>query len=113
MRIIEGGVARSAEPVIRRVGTFNVSSFAGVTTWASFCRAPFPVSDLWLSSTHFSTPSGLATRYEGPSSQYQRGKVSASLSLILAAPWAQYPSRAARLLLETVKLRSRSGCENA
>ena len=49
---------------MRSVGTFNVSSFAEVTTLANFCRAPFPVSDLWLSSTHFWTPSGLAARFK-------------------------------------------------
>src|SRR5215468_10491267 len=85
IRMIDGGVRGSAAPVMSSVGIFNVSSFTGVTTFASGCRAPFPVSDLWLSSIHFWTPSGLAARYEGPSSQYQRGKLSDSLGLILTA----------------------------
>src|SRR4029077_20080329 len=85
IRVVEGGVARSAAPVITTLGPSTVSSVVGVTTLRNCCRAPLPVSDLWLSSSHFWTPPGLAARYEGPSSQYQRGRLSVSLGLILAA----------------------------
>src|SRR6266481_4817306 len=66
IRVIEGGVARSAAPVISNVGTFNVSSFVGVTTLANCCRAPPPGLGLVVEFHPFLDASRVGGAVRGP-----------------------------------------------
>jgi hypothetical protein len=112
-RAIDGGVATSAAPAITSTGNFNSLSRDCLMSLASFCRYSVPTRALCSSSTQRLVPSGLAARYEGPSSRNSTGSWSKIFGRIASAARPISPSRTPKELLEMARLSSRSWCENA